>query len=216
MLERNELISLRWSTYKFSTQIKEWLIKAGNPQFEWNQNDICLLYVIYFSLLSWGERRWLCSECLFSVWEKKKNSLLPFGDLSFMLTGWLDDWSDCKGEAGGWGGGRSGWQNVFIPPSLPLPSTQRIAGELSQTYGPMSVPGRVQKGLELTGWSVSVSAAAPRCTSKPPQRQAVLRHPRVSSHSGVAMFAVVTLKPACLALGDLSLFFPLPGCAAYN
>lgn len=86
----------------------------------------------------------------------------PIGDLSFMLTGWLDSWTDCRGK--------SDWQNVFIP----LPP-QRITGERlcsPKTYGPMLVPGLVQKGLEPAGWSVSMSAVAPRCISKPLHRQA--------------------------------------------
>lgn len=43
--------------------------QSSNPQFEWNQNDICLLYVIYFSLSSRGECCWLCYESrrLFSI-----------------------------------------------------------------------------------------------------------------------------------------------------
>lgn len=117
--------------------------QSANPQFERNHNDICLLYVVYFSLLTLGERR-----------RRRRRSshfplfLSPVSLRRSPISGWLHDWSDCS---------RRGWQNVcFIPPPPPAPPPRLLpaghehgsrAPRSPQTYGPMSVPGRVQKGL---------------------------------------------------------------------
>lgn len=127
--------------------------QSSNPQFEWNQNDICLLYVIYFSpSLSRGESGADCAAsasvcCVFFLF------FFHFFVLEISHLCSLDDLMTDPIAPVGWGGrgggGRRGWQNVFI--SLPLNIAQESACALPETYGPTLVPGLVQKGFEACG-----------------------------------------------------------------
>lgn len=155
LLERNKLISLRWSMYKFSAQIKEWLIKAVIH----NLSGIRMTYVCFMSFTFPSSPRKSGADCAMSVCVPFWFVLLFF----FFLPPFshLCSQDDLMTDliAGARVAGK-----MFS--SLSLVAYCRRAFELCQTYGPTLVPGLIQKGLESAGWSVSVSAVAPCCISK--------------------------------------------------
>lgn len=107
--------------------------QSSNPQFEWNQNDTCLLYVMYFSLLCWGALGWLCYECIFFFLSHSEISHLCSQD--DLMTDPI-------------AGGKRGWQNVFI--SLTLSIAQESACALPNIWSHVSAWAGL-KGIRACG-----------------------------------------------------------------